>query len=491
MTALAKFVGTPLSAAIGWTLLHSIWEGALIAALLAAILAFTRSSRVRYAAACIAMISMLCGFALTIAHLLPEQGTELPSLRMQSYLAWTTAADARDSSAWTLSLQNIAPWLGPFWISGVWLVCALRLMNWFAVQRLRTRGVCSASDNWQRELARLSARLGVKRMVMLLESCLADVPILIGHFRPVILMPIGLLSGLPASQVEAILLHELAHIKRRDYLVNLMQRLAEGLLFYHPAAWWISHVIRIEREKCCDDLVVSVTQNPHEYATALAALEHCRTSRREPAVAATGGHLMNRIHRLLYPAKPKNGWGMLVGVAIFLVTGTACLAAWQARPSDSTRPDLRGQSDRTESYSKWLNEDVVYIIDDAERAAFERLTSNEERDQFIAQFWARRSSTQGESGNKFKEEHYRRLAYATEHFRTASGAPGWRTDRGHMYIVYGPPDEIEAHAKKSDQSFATEVWLYQQVRGVGNKVAFTFIDQTGRGDFHLAPQTIL
>ena len=199
---------------------------------------------------------------------------------------------------------------------------------------------------------------------------------------------------------------------------------------------------------------------------------------------------MNRIHRLLYPAKPKNGWGMLVGVAIFLVTGTACLAAWQARPSDSARPDLRGQSDRTESYSKWLNEDVVYIIDDAERAAFERLTSNEERDQFIAQFWARRSSTQGESGNKFKEEHYRRLAYATEHFRTASGAPGWRTDRGHMYIVYGPPDEIEAHAKKSDQSFATEVWLYQEVRGVGNKVAFTFIDQTGRGDFHLAPQTM-
>ncbi len=86
MTALAKFVGTPLSAAIGWTLLHSIWEGALIAALLAAVLAFTRSSRVRYAAACIAMISMLCGFALTIANLLPEQGTELPSLRMQSHL---------------------------------------------------------------------------------------------------------------------------------------------------------------------------------------------------------------------------------------------------------------------------------------------------------------------------------------------------------------------------------------------------------------------
>jgi GWxTD domain-containing protein len=264
----------------------------------------------------------------------------------------------------------------------------------------------------------------------------------------------------------------------------------QGLLFYHPAAWWISHVIRVEREKCCDDLVVSVTQNPHEYATALAALEHCRTSGREPAIAATGGHLMNRIHRLLFPAKPKNSWGVLVGVAIFLATGTACLAAWQTRPLDSPHPDARRQSDRVDPYSKWLDEDVIYIIDDAERAAFERLTSTEERDQVIAQFWSRRGSVQGESGNKFKEEHYRRLAFANEHFRTASGAPGWRTDMGHMYIVYGPPDEIEAHAKKSEQSFATEVWLYHQVKGIGNNAAFTFIDQTGRGDFHLAPQTM-
>jgi len=488
--ALAKFVATPLSSAIGWALLHSVWEGALVAALLSAVLIVTLSPRVRYAAACAAQIAMLLGFVLTIAHLLPEQGTDFQSLRMQSYLPWTTVAVAGDSRGWTLSLQNIAPWLGPFWISGVWLICAFRLMNWFAVQRLRRRGVCCAPENWQRELVRLKAKLGVSKPVALMESCLANVPLLLGHFRPVILMPIGVLTGLPAAQVEAILLHELVHIKRHDYLVNLLQRLAEGLLFYHPAAWWISRVIRIEREKCCDDLVVSVTKNPHEYATALEALEHCRPSGREPAIAATGGHLMKRIDRLLFPARQKNSWGLLLGVAIFLATGTACLATWQSAPSNSSRPDLRGQSDRAQSYAKWLDEDVVYIIDDAERAAFEHLASNEERDQFIVQFWARRSSMQGETGNKFKEEHYRRLAYASEHFRTASGAPGWRTDRGHMYIVYGPPDEIESHSKKSEQSFATEIWLYRQVKGIGSNAAFTFIDQTGRGDFHLAPQTI-
>jgi bla regulator protein blaR1 len=490
MIALAKFVESPLSAAIGWTLLHSIWEGVLVAAFLAAVLIVARSPRVRYTAACAALIAMLCGFGLTLAHLLPEQGTSFQGLRMPSYLPWTDAAVAADSRAWALSLKTVAPWLGPFWISGVWLICAFRLMNWFAVQRLRSRGVCCPPENWQRELVRLKAKLGVTKTVVLLESCLTDAPILLGHFRPLILIPIGLLAGIPAPQVEAILLHELAHIKRRDYLVNLIQRLAEGLLFYHPATWWISRVMRIEREKCCDDLVVSVTRNPHEYATALAALEHSRTFGREPAIAATGGHLMKRIDRLLFPAKQKNGWGLLLGVAIFLATSVTCLAAWQAAPPNTSRADSRNQSDRVDSYSKWLDEDVVYIIDDAERAAFAQLTSNEERDQFIVQFWARRGSMQGQSGSKFKEEHYRRLAYANDRFRTASGSPGWRTDRGHIYIVYGPPDEIEAHPKKSEQSFANEMWLYREVRGIGSKVAFLFIDQTDRGDFHLAPQTV-
>ena len=119
--------------------------------------------------------------------------------------------------------------------------------------RLRRRGVCGASERWQKELARLSRQLRLSRPVQLLESCLADVPMVLGHFRPVILIPVGVLAGLPAGQIEAILLHELAHIRRFDYLVNVLQRLVEGLLFYHPAVWWISRVIRAERENCCDD----------------------------------------------------------------------------------------------------------------------------------------------------------------------------------------------------------------------------------------------
>src|SRR6185312_2408588 len=138
-------------------------------------------------------------------------------------------------------------------------------------------------------------RLQVSRPVLLLESCLAEVPVAVGHLRPLILMPVGLLMGLPVAQVEAILLHELAHILRYDYVVNLMQVFVEGLLFYHPAVWWISGVMRAERENCCDDLVVAVTGGALEYATALAALETRRIPRE--LLAATGGSLMNRIQR--------------------------------------------------------------------------------------------------------------------------------------------------------------------------------------------------
>jgi GWxTD domain-containing protein len=130
---------------------------------------------------------------------------------------------------------------------------------------------------------------------------------------------------------------------------------------------------------------------------------------------------------------------------------------------------------------------VVYIIDDAERAAFQKLTTDQQRDHFIEQFWERRNSTPGSSPNKFKEEHYHGLDYANQHFRTASGTPGWQTDRGHMLIVYGPPDEIDSHPKGPQTPLAIEIWMYRHVEGLGDNEFVTFIDRTGRGDFHLAP----
>ena len=146
-------------------------------------------------------------------------------------------------------------------------------------------------------------------------------------------------------------------------------------------------------------------------------------------------------------------------------------------------------------YRKWLNEDVSYIITDEERAAFKRLQTDEEREQFIENFWLRRDPTPDTVENEFKEEHYRRIAYANEHF--ASGVPGWKTDRGRIYIVYGPPDEIEDHSSGGfyerppeegggeTSTYPFQQWRYRYVEGIGNNVILEFVDPTMTGEFHL------
>jgi len=146
-------------------------------------------------------------------------------------------------------------------------------------------------------------------------------------------------------------------------------------------------------------------------------------------------------------------------------------------------------------YKKWLNEDVVYIITDEERQAFKRLNTDEEREQFIEQFWLRRDPTPDTEENEFKEEHYRRIAYANEHY--ASGIPGWKTDRGRIYITYGPPDEIDAHPSGGSyerpmeegggetSTYPFEDWRYRYIEGIGNDVNIEFVDPTMTGEYHM------
>jgi GWxTD domain-containing protein len=146
-------------------------------------------------------------------------------------------------------------------------------------------------------------------------------------------------------------------------------------------------------------------------------------------------------------------------------------------------------------YKKWLEEDVVYIISDEERKAFHQLNTDEEREQFVEQFWLRRDPTPDTEENEFKEEHYRRIAYANEHF--ASGLPGWRMDRGRIYIQYGPPDEIEAHSSGGSyerpmsegggetETYPFEQWRYRYIEGVGQNIILEFVDTTMSGEYRM------
>ncbi len=483
MNILEAWVETPLAGAVGWTLLHSLWEGAIIMAALAAALVAIRSPRARYAAACVAMLVMLGGFGLTLVRVMPAGARGLQAVRTTAFPAWNVRAVMGAGGPSNPGLAAVVPWLAPFWIAGVCLFYLAYVASWISVCRLRRRGVCCASDYWQKQLARLSAQLRLSRPLRMLESCLVDTPMVLSHFRPVILMPIGLLAGLPVGQVEAILLHELAHIRRYDYLVNVLQRSVEGLLFYHPAVWWISRVIRAERENCCDDVVVAMSGNAHEYAVALAALEQTRWSGRELAVAATGGSLVKRIRRLLYPKGPNGAWTPLFSAVILMATAAVALFAWQVAPA------LQQQTEAAKApFDLWLNQEAVYIISDQERAAFQKLTTDEERKHFIEQFWQQRDPTPGTGENEFKEEHYRRIAYSSRF--SAIDTPGWKTDRGRIYIIYGPPDEIESHPSP-DAAAPFEEWLYHHIEGAGDNVMFEFIDTLRNGEYRLTHRQIL
>ena len=507
MSLLEIWVRTPAATALGWTLAHSLWEGALVALLLAAALGALRSARARYAAACVAMLALLGGFCVMFQHVSAEQ-------RMQGAgpgLLQPAPADLGDGpmvskvpARWRAA--DYLPWLAPFWMAGVLFFQLRGVASCMVARRLGRRGVCAAAGFWQERLDTFAARLRVSRPVALLESCLAEVPVVIGYVRPVILMPVGLLTGLPAAQVESILLHELAHIRRHDYLVNLLQIVVESLVFYHPAVWWISGVIRAERENCCDDVVVATQGDRLAYAAALTALEENRGVAREAVLAATGGSLVKRVRRLLVqPEGPRATLTPVFSAAILTITVTAAMAAWQtsapprppappvppaaiapAAPPAPVPARLLAQAQQAAApapevtpYTKWVSEDVAYIITDAERAAFKALQSNEEREHFIEQFWLRRDPTPGTVENEFKEEHYRRIAYANEHY--ASGIPGWKTDRGRIYITYGPPDQKESHPTP----VPSEQWLYQLIAGVGTNVVIEFVDPDRTGEYRM------
>jgi hypothetical protein len=214
------------------------------------------------------------------------------------------------------------------WLAGVAILTLRLLSGWVWVQRMKSRGARPVHEGLEMAARRLMRRLHILRAVRFLESRHVDVPTVIGWLSPVVLLPASVLAGLTPRQVEAILAHELAHIRRHDYLVNLLQAVVETLLFYHPAVWWVSRRIRVERENCCDDLAVSLCGDPVAYAAALAELEGLRSTNRELALAATGGSLLQRVKRLLGApshAGRAPGW-LAAGLAVLVVTALSASA---------------------------------------------------------------------------------------------------------------------------------------------------------------------
>ena len=342
---------------LGWTLLHFLWQGVLIAAVYAVIRKIARGPAVRYSLACAALATMAAAPLITWSVI--NTSTVVPR-PVSAQLA--TAASAFASAGTTVSEwlptgvpralpAPLLPWVVAMWFAGALVFWFRLLSGWIRAARLRSRFVRPAPRPWQQTLDLLKTRLRVSRPVRLLVSSLVQAPSVVGWLRPVVLVPVGALTGLPSGQIDALLLHELAHIRRHDYLVNLLQSIVETLLFYHPAVWWISGHIRVERELCCDDMAVSVSGDVLTYARALAELEASRRVHVGPAMAATGGSLAHRIGRLL--GQPCPVPRSLVGSAIVTTAVLVAATTFALFGQPAARPKFEAASIKPSSTTNY------------------------------------------------------------------------------------------------------------------------------------------
>lgn len=282
-----------LVANIAWVLIHFLWQGLLVAGLLYLALQMIpkRSSNARYTLHSLAMATMALAPVVTFFWLRTHGLKGLTLLE-------TEVGPANSHVGATLA--SALPWIVGTWAVGAGLLCIRLLGGCWQVLRLR-RGIprTALSAHWQARFDRLAREFGVRAQACVVECADLAAPVMIGWLRPVVLLPARIFTGLTDDQIEALLAHELAHVARRDYLVNIVQSLVEALLFYHPAIWWVSQGLREEREYCCDDRAVDATKDGLSYARALTALETWRGAKPQLGVSTLGGSLMNRIQRLV------------------------------------------------------------------------------------------------------------------------------------------------------------------------------------------------
>ncbi|MGH8029340.1 MAG: M56 family metallopeptidase [Arenimonas sp.] len=309
---MADFVATfvPL---LGQALLHFVWQGALIGGLAALLLAALREARpqARYAVACLALLAcVLAPLATLLAPLVMAWFT--PGVAVMpiagEFAASTTTATVgllQLTAASTRRFEAYLPAIVATWAVGTGLMSLRMVFGLAWVHHLRQSPQGPLQLTWQARLDALAAHFQLRRSVELRLVDNLDTPVAAGWWKPVVLLPAALIARMPVDLLEALLAHELAHIRRHDYLVNLLQNAVEALLFYHPVTWWLSHRIRVERELVADQLAAEVVCAPRRLALALSELSELQ--RTPPALhllqAAHGGPLMSRIEQLLRPTR--------------------------------------------------------------------------------------------------------------------------------------------------------------------------------------------
>lgn len=348
MNLISNFISENLINALGWTLVHSLWQGAAAAVGFALLMVFMRRyrSQTRYYIGVMAVLLVLAMSVVTFVSIYRAgaAGGVHANLAGTVGTVTTDAMEIENSGSIALVFQNYfnrhLPLIVTVWMLGI-MVLVLRFAGGFIYnQRIKVHRTRPLSSPWQDRLETLCQKIGVDRTVRFVESASIKIPMTIGHFKPVLLFPIGLVTGLPRDQVEALIAHELAHIVRRDYLMNIMQNVVDILFFYHPGVRWISAHVRAERENCCDDMAVSVSGDSLNFAKALTVIQETANGfgvrAVEPAVAVSGKRfgLLARVKRLLNPPANRSqftegfiGASILAVCILTLVMSTNAAAA--------------------------------------------------------------------------------------------------------------------------------------------------------------------
>lgn len=309
-----------LAPACANALLNSLWQGALLALLAAAAFSVLprRNAALRHVVGMVFLLAMVIAPLISMATFLEKPATTLgiglvPVLSTP-HLVTTTGIFVQESN-------GVAGWVSLLWLLGAALMLVRQVGGLRQIGALERRAFDELPAVWQRRVLALQQALGIARTVAIRLSDNVLSPFTVRYFRPVVWLPVSMLTRLAPDQIEALLAHELAHIRRADWLWNGFQCVAESLLFFHPAAWWLSRRIRAERENACDDLAVDACGNAIALAEALATLERQRRSFPHLVLTAHGGLLMQRISRLLSGPPSRLPWRVSAGLIVLLCAG--------------------------------------------------------------------------------------------------------------------------------------------------------------------------